>query len=59
MLILNALSRAYVKNSKPEFDVISCIRPVHFEILNLPVSSKYLWKLEVKIKKDKNSQIFL
>ena len=42
MLILNALSRAYVKNSKPEFDVISCIRPVHFEILNLPVSSKYL-----------------
>ena len=42
MLILNALSRAYVKNSKPEFDIISSIRRVYLEILNLPVSNKHL-----------------
>ena len=42
MLALDALSRTYIKNSKPDFDEKSLIRHVHFVISNLPISKKHL-----------------
>ena len=40
MLALDALSRTYIKNSKPDFDENSLIHHVHFVISNLPLSKK-------------------
>ena len=37
MSVSDALSRAYIKNSKPEFDGI--IHHVHFVISNFPISN--------------------
>ena len=42
MLLLDALSRAYIKNSKGEFDGNSLIHQVHFVISNLPISNERL-----------------
>ena len=39
MSVSDALSRAYMKNSKPEFDDNSIIHHVHFVISNLPISN--------------------
>ena len=42
MLALDALSRTYIKNSKPDFDENSLIHQVHFVISNLPISNERL-----------------
>ena len=39
MSVSDALSRAYIKNSKPEFDGNSIIHHVHFVISNFPISN--------------------
>ena len=42
VLVSDALSRAYIKYSKLEFDENSLIHHVHFAISNLPISNKRL-----------------
>ena len=48
MLVLDALGRAYIKNSKPEFDENSLMHHVHFVILNLPISNERLEQFKEK-----------
>ena len=52
MLVSDALSRAYIKNSKPELDENSLIHHVHFVISNLPISNKCLEQFKEKTQKD-------
>ena len=52
MLVSDALSQAYIKNSKPEFDENSLIHHVHFVILNLPVSNERLQQFKGETGKD-------
>ena len=49
MLVSDALSRAYIKNSKPEFDENSFIRHVHFVVSNLSISNKSLEQFKEEI----------
>ena len=49
---LDAISRAYVKNSKPEFDENSLIHHVNFVILDLPLSNKRLEQFKEQTRKD-------
>ena len=46
MLVSDTLSRAYIKNSKPEFDENSLIHHVDFVISNLPISNERLEQLK-------------
>ena len=57
MLVLDALSWAYIKNSKPEFDENSLIHYVHFVISNLPTSNKRLEQFKEETQKDPILQI--
>ena len=52
MLVLDALSWAYIKNSKPEFDENSLIHYEHFVISNLPTSNKRLEQFKEERRKD-------
>ena len=52
MLVLNALSRAYIKNSKSELDENSLIHHMHFVISNLPISNKCLEQFKEETQKD-------
>ena len=52
MLVSDALSRAYMKNSKPEFDENSLIHHVHFVISNLPINKKHLEQFKEKTRKN-------
>ena len=52
MLVSDAISRAYVKNSKPEFDENSLIHHVNFVILDLPLSNKRLEQFKEQTRKD-------
>ena len=52
MLLSNALSRAYIKNSKPEFDENSLIHHVHFVILNLSISNEHLEQFKEQTQED-------
>ena len=52
MLVSDALSRVYMKNSKPEFDENSLIDHVHFVISNLPISNKRLEQFKEKTRTD-------
>ena len=52
MLVLDALSQAYIKNSKPEFDENSLIYHVHFVILNIPSSNEGLEQFKEETQKD-------
>ena len=52
MLVLDALSQAYVKNSKPELDENSRIHHVHFVTLNLSISNKRLEQFNKESRKD-------
>ena len=49
MIVSDALSQAYIKNSKPEFDENSLIRHVHFLISNLSISNKCLERFKEEI----------
>ena len=51
MLVSDALSRACIKDSKPEFDENSLIHHVHFVSLILPISNEFLeqFKEETRI----------
>ena len=42
MLVLNALSQAYIENSKPDLDENSLTHHVNFVISNLPISKERL-----------------
>ena len=42
ILVSDALSRGYIKNSKPVFDENSLIHHVHFVISNPPMSNERL-----------------
>ena len=42
MLLLDALGRAYIKNSKRQFDENSLIHHVHFVISGLPIRNERL-----------------
>ena len=59
MLVLDALSWAYIKNSKPEFDENSLIHYVHFVILNLHTSNKRLEQFKEERRKDPILQTLL
>ena len=52
ILVSDALSRAYNKTSKPEFDENRIIRHVHFVISNLPISNERLEQFKKKTRKD-------
>ena len=52
MLVLDALTRAYVKNSKPELDENNRIHHVHFVTLNLSISNKRLGQFKEESRKD-------
>ena len=52
MLVSDALIRAYIKNSKPEFDENSLIHHIHFVISNLPISNELLEQLKEETRKD-------
>ena len=52
MSVWDALSRAYIKNSKLEFDEYSFIHHVHFVFLNLPISNKRLEKFKEETRKE-------
>ena len=58
MLVLDALSRAYIKISKPEFDKNSLMHHVHFVISNLPINNEHLEQLE-ETRKDRILQTLL
>ena len=50
--VSDALSRAYIKNSKPEFDENSLIHHVHFVFSNLPISNERLKHFKEETRKD-------
>ena len=52
LLVSHAFSRAYVKNSKPEFDGNSLTHHLHFVISTLPISSERLEQFKEKTRKD-------
>ena len=52
MLVSDALSQAYIQNSKPEFDENSLIHHVHFVISNFPVSNERLQQFKGETGKD-------
>ena len=52
ILVSDALSQAYIKNSKPEFDENSLIHQVHFVISNLPISNERLEQFKEGTQKD-------
>ena len=52
MLVSNALSQAYIKIWKIEFDENSLIHHVHFIISNLPVSNERLEQFKEETQKD-------
>ena len=52
MLVLDAISRACIKNSKPEFDGNSLIHHMHFVISNLPISNKHLAQFKEETQND-------
>ena len=52
ILVSDALSQAYIKNSKPEFDENSLIHQVHFVISNLPISNERLEQFKEETQKD-------
>ena len=59
MLVSNALSQAYIKNSKPKFDENSLIYHVHFVILNLPITNERLEQFKEETRKDPILQILI
>ena len=52
MSVSDALSRAYIKNSKPEFDENSLIHHVHFVFSNLPINNERLEQFKEETLKD-------
>ena len=52
MQVSDALSRAYIKNSKPEFDENNLIDQAHFVISNLPISNGRLEQFKEETRKD-------
>ena len=52
MSVSDALSRAYIKNSKPEFDENSLIHHVHFVFSNLFISNERLKQFKEETRKD-------
>ena len=52
MLVLDAISRADIKNLKPEFDRNSLTHHMHFVISNLPISNKHLAQFKEETQND-------
>ena len=52
MLVSDALSRAYIKSSKPEFDENNLVHHLHFVISNLPFNNERLEQFKEKTLKD-------
>ena len=52
MLVLDAISRADIKNLKPEFDENSLTHHMHFVISNLPISSKHFAQFKEETQND-------
>ena len=51
MLASHALSRAYINNSKPQFDENSLIHHLHFVISNLPISNERIEQFKEETRK--------
>ena len=52
MIVSHALSRAYIKNGKAEFDENNLIHQVHFVISSLPISNERLKQFKEETRKD-------
>ena len=59
MLAWDALSRAYIKNSKPEFDENNLIHDVNFVISILPIRNERLEQFKEETRKDTILQILI